>query len=31
MIIVTHSRPLADSLDRVLRIEDGILVEDLLN
>ncbi len=31
MIIVTHSGALADSLDRTLRIEDGILAEDNIN
>ncbi len=31
MIIVTHNRELAASLDRVLRMEDGRLVDDLLN
>ncbi len=31
MIIVTHNRPLANSLDRTLRIEDGILAGDNLN
>lgn len=31
MIIVTHNNRLAESLDRVLRIEDGRLVEDILN
>jgi len=31
MIIVTHNIPLANSLDRTLRIEDGILACDNLN
>lgn len=31
MIIVTHNRELAASLDRVLRMDDGRLVDDLLN
>ncbi|MCD6187647.1 MAG: ABC transporter ATP-binding protein [Desulfuromusa sp.] len=31
MIIVTHNISLANSLDRTLRIEDGILAEDNLN
>ncbi len=31
MIIVTHNNPLANSLDRILRIEDGILAGDNLN
>ena len=31
MIIVTHNTTLANSLDRTLRIEDGILAEDNLN
>jgi lipoprotein-releasing system ATP-binding protein len=31
MIIVTHNSRLAESLDRVLRIEDGRLVDDILN
>ncbi|MDX2478835.1 MAG: ABC transporter ATP-binding protein [Desulfuromusa sp.] len=31
MIIVTHNTPLANSLDRTLRIEDGILAGDNLN
>ncbi len=31
MIIVTHNNRLAESLDRVLRIEDGRLVDDILN
>ena len=31
MIIVTHNQTLAKSLDRVLQIEDGCLVGDILN
>ncbi len=31
MIIVTHNQALAKSLDRVLQIEDGCLVGDILN
>lgn len=31
MIIVTHNNELAASLDRVLRIEDGLLAGDILN
>jgi lipoprotein-releasing system ATP-binding protein len=31
MIIVTHNTPLANSLDRMLQIEDGVLAEDILN
>ena len=31
MIIVTHNNQLAASLDRVLRIEDGRLADDILN
>ncbi len=31
MIIVTHNNQLAASLDRVLRIEDGLLAKDILN
>lgn len=31
MIIVTHNTPLATSLDRVLKLEDGVLVGDNLN
>jgi len=31
MIIVTHNNSLAASLDRVLRIEDGRLADDILN
>ncbi|WP_303721241.1 ABC transporter ATP-binding protein [Malonomonas rubra] len=31
MIIVTHNRELASSLDRVLQIEDGHLADDILN
>ena len=31
MIIVTHNNALAASLDRVLRIEDGLLADDILN
>jgi len=31
MIIVTHNTPLANSLDRTLRIEDGVLACDNLN
>ncbi len=31
MIIVTHNRPLANSLDRTLQIEDGVLAGDILN
>ncbi|MBE9487052.1 MAG: ABC transporter ATP-binding protein [Chloroflexi bacterium] len=31
MVIVTHNRELAASLDRVLEIEDGQLVHDILN
>ncbi len=31
MIIVTHNHALAASLDRVLRIEDGLLAKDILN
>ena len=31
MVIVTHNRELAASLDRVLQIEDGQLVHDILN
>ncbi|MDB4470673.1 ABC transporter ATP-binding protein [Deltaproteobacteria bacterium] len=31
MIIVTHNRELAASLDRILQIEDGCLADDILN
>jgi len=31
MIIVTHNRELAASLDRVLKMEDGRLADDILN
>lgn len=31
MIIVTHNRELAASLDRILHIEDGFLADDILN
>ncbi len=31
MIIVTHNTPLANSLDRTLQIEDGVLAGDILN
>ncbi len=31
MVIVTHNDQLAASLDRVLRIEDGLLARDILN
>ena len=31
MIIVTHNRELAASLDRILKIEDGYLADDILN
>ncbi|NOY14182.1 MAG: ABC transporter ATP-binding protein [Deltaproteobacteria bacterium] len=31
MIIVTHNRTLAASLDRILQIEDGRLADDILN
>jgi ABC-type lipoprotein export system ATPase subunit len=31
MIVVTHNIPLATNLDRVVKIEDGVLVEDVLN
>ena len=31
MVIVTHNRKLAAGLDRVLEIEDGQLVHDILN
>lgn len=31
MIIVTHNRKLAASLDRILQIEDGCLADDILN
>lgn len=31
MIIVTHNRNLAASLDRILQIEDGLLADDILN
>jgi lipoprotein-releasing system ATP-binding protein len=31
MIIVTHNRDLAASLDRILQMEDGRLVDDILN
>lgn len=31
MVIVTHNKPLAESLDRVLELEDGILAGDVLN
>lgn len=31
MIIVTHNRKLAASLDRILQIEDGRLTDDILN
>jgi len=31
MIIVTHNTPLATSLDRVLKLEDGVLAGDILN
>jgi len=31
MVVVTHNRSLAESLDRVLQIEDGSLCLDLLN
>jgi len=31
MVIVTHNILLANSLDRTLRIEDGILTDDILN
>lgn len=31
MVIVTHNMPLAAGLDRTLKIEDGVLVGDILN
>jgi len=31
MIIVTHNQALASSLDRTVRIEDGVLIEDILH
>ena len=31
MVIVTHNIAIADSLDRVVRIEDGVLAGDVLN
>ena len=31
MIIVTHNQALANSLDRTVRIEDGVLVENILH